>query len=111
MKDYSKTLEIENPAAVCGGCHFTTELAGEWTVEDGRLVFRAAADPQPRRGPDLQSCCESDHDGVGVVEFEHVTAGREQLSDEQVAELRATARAAAERQMAEWEAEERARES
>lgn len=90
MRADQKTLEIENPLAVCGHCRFATALTGEWSVEDGRLVFRAAADPQPRRGPDLSSCCESDP----VVEFEAITVDDEPLAAEGVAALRATAREA-----------------
>jgi len=69
------TLEIENPAMVCGHCRFATELSGEWSVEDGMLVFRADPDPQPGRGPDLDGCFESDV----VIEFEHIEAGRREL--------------------------------
>jgi hypothetical protein len=47
-------------------------------------VFRADPDPQGRRGPDLESCCESDP----VIEFEHVTADGKELTAGQVAELR-----------------------
>jgi hypothetical protein len=54
-------LDLEAPLAVCGHYIFATASKGEWTVEDGRLVFRAAADPQTRRGPDLEGCCASDH--------------------------------------------------
>jgi hypothetical protein len=66
-----------------------TTLTGEWSVEDGRLVFRAAADPQPRRGPDLESCCESDP----VISFERITCGypEQELTGEQIAALRASA--------------------
>lgn len=84
------TLEIENPIAVCGHCRFATALSGEWSVEDGRLVFRADPDPQPRRGPHIDLCCQSDV----VIEFRHVIVGRRELSAGQVAELRETARAA-----------------
>lgn len=85
------TLEIDNPSATCGHCRFMTTLTGEWSVEDGRLVFRAGADPQPRRGPDLESCCESDP----VINFEHITCGypEQELTGEQIAALRATAAA------------------
>lgn len=84
------TLEIGNPSATCGHCRFMTALAGEWSVEDGRLVFRAAADPQPRRGPDLESCGES---AERVAEFERITVDGEELTAAQVAALRATAAA------------------
>ena len=55
----------------------------------GRLVFRAAADPQPRRGPGLESCCESDP----VIEFERITCGypEQELTTEQIVAFRATA--------------------
>lgn len=88
MRPDQLTLQIENPLAVCGHCRFTTELSGQWSVEDGRLVFRADPDPQGRRGPDLESCCETDP----VIEFEHVTADGRELAAGQVAELRETAR-------------------
>lgn len=83
------TLEISNPSATCGHCRFMTELTGEWSVESGRLVFRAAADPQPRRGPDLESCCESDP----VIRFEHVTCGypERELTGQEADEIRSTA--------------------
>jgi hypothetical protein len=93
-----KTLEIENPLASCGHCRFTSMLAGEWSVEDGRLVFRAAADPQPYRGPDLEGCCEGSECG----EFSGVTADGRELAADQVAALRKTAREAVEREMREW---------
>ena len=88
MTDREMTLEIEGPLATCGHCRFTTALTGKFTVEDGLLVWRGAADPQPRRGPDLQSCCESSP----VVEFEHIAVEGEELGAEQVAALRETAR-------------------
>jgi hypothetical protein len=82
-----ETLEIENPLAVCGHCRFTVPLKGEWSVEDGRLVFRANPDPQPGRGPDLVGCCESDP----AIEFGHVTVGGKELGTGQVTVLRETA--------------------
>jgi hypothetical protein len=87
VDDRQKTLEIEGPSATCGHCRFTTALTGTWSVENSLLVWRAARDPQPRRGPDLSSCCESSP----VISFEHVTADGEALSAEQVAALRETA--------------------
>jgi hypothetical protein len=84
----SYALEIDGPLATCGHCRFTTALTGKFSVEDGLLVWRAAADPQPRRGPGLESCCESNP----VIEFGHVTADGEELSAEQVAALRETQR-------------------
>jgi hypothetical protein len=90
VKDYRETLTIENPLAVCGHCRFTTALDGEWAVEDGRLVFRAAGAPLDRRGPGLESCCESDP----VVEFRHIEVDGKRLSGEDTATLRATMREA-----------------
>ena len=87
--EWSTTLEIRNPMAVCGHCNFATELTGVWSVEHGRLVFRAAADPQPRRGPDLDGCAESDP----VVHFRHVTVDDENLRESEIEELKDTARA------------------
>ena len=87
-RDYSRTLEIENPSASCGHCRFMTRLTGKWSVEDGRLVFRADADPQPRRGPDLTSCCE----GLSCPdEFERVTVGDRDLGGGEIAAVRASA--------------------
>ena len=86
-RDYGRTLEIENPSAHCGHCRFSARVSGKWSVEDGRLVFRADADPQPRRGPDLVSCCESSP----VVEFEYVTVDGVDLGGGEIAALRASA--------------------
>jgi hypothetical protein len=83
------TLEIGNPSATCGHCRFLAELTGEWSVEDGRLVFRAAADPQPGRGPHLHGCAEGEQCG----EFAHVTLGGVELDAGQIAALRASAAA------------------
>ena len=47
------------------------------------MLFRS---PQPRRGPDLSSCCESSP----VVEFEHIIVDDRDLSGEEIAALRAT---------------------
>lgn len=92
-KYYRQTLEIESPLATCGGCRFTTALSGTWTVEDGRLVFRAALDPLQRRGPSMGSCCEGRHEGVecGALEFRYLTVDGEPLTGEQFATLRASA--------------------
>ena len=87
MSRDEKTLEIDGPSATCGHCRFTTALTGRFSVEDGLLVWRAAADPQPRRGPHLRGCCESSP----VIDFEHVTVDGEDLGPEQIAALRATA--------------------
>ena len=59
MKKLSEViLAMDAPSVSCGKCHFTAALTGEFSFEDGRLVFRAAADPQPRRGPDFSRCGE-----------------------------------------------------
>jgi hypothetical protein len=78
-------LEIDGPTAECGHCRFTVALTGKFSVEDGLLVWRAAPDPQPGRGPDLDSCCESDP----VISFERVTVDGADLNAGQIAALRA----------------------
>jgi hypothetical protein len=84
-----KRLHIEFPAARCGYCGFTSGVYGEWTVEDGRLVFRAEADPLPGRGPDLFGCCEGSECGdFSGVEFDY---GQDPLSDAEFAALRRAA--------------------
>jgi len=90
---WRETLEIDSPLATCGGCRFTTALGGTWSVEDGRLVFRAALNPLARRGPGMGSCCEGRHEGVesGVLEFRRVTVDGNALSDEEFAVLKASA--------------------
>lgn len=90
MSDYKKMLDIEGPSARCGHCGFVSALAGKWSVEDGLLVWRAAPEPLPGRGPDLESCCESSP----VVRFEHVAVDGDELTAEQIAALRATAEGA-----------------
>ncbi len=98
-------LRIDGPSATCGHCRFTSALAGTFSVEDGLLVWRGAPDVQPRRGPDLESCCESSP----VVEFARILVDQPEewqpLSDEDTAALRESARAAVESQMAEWHRE------
>ena len=93
LPDRQKTLEIENPLAACGGCRFTTALSGTWSVEDGRLVFRAMLNPLARRGPGMGTCCEGRHEGVdvGALEFRRVTVDGKPLSDEQFTVLKASA--------------------
>ena len=93
MSEKGKSLEIEGPRASCGYCRFTSALRGAWSVEDGLLVWRAAPDPQPGRGPDLRSCCE----GWECGEFSGITADDQVLSDEDVAAMRATAEEAQQR--------------
>lgn len=99
-KDLGKTLEIEGPSVTCGACRFTSALEGTFSVEDGRLVWRADPDPQPRRGPDFRSCCE----GRDCGEFEHVTDGwgDREFSSEEIAAVRATAEEAQRREMEAW---------
>jgi hypothetical protein len=87
VRGYSKTLEIEGPSATCGACRFTSSLTGKFSVEDGRLVWRADPDPQPRRGPNLTFCGECK---TCDEEFERVMAGDADLSAEDIAALRAT---------------------
>jgi hypothetical protein len=99
MDKAGRALEIEGPSAVCGYCRFTSALQGAWSVEDGLLVWRAAPDPQPRRGPDLHGCCE----GRECGEFSGVEADDQVLSAEDVAALRASAEEAQRREMEEWE--------
>lgn len=97
-------LEIDAPSVACGSCRFTAALTGAWSVEDGRLVWRGAADPQPGRGPDLFRCCESDHTTDDFTAIKVYGGGGRRLSDEDVAALRAAATEAQERERAEWEA-------
>lgn len=59
-------LEIEHAGARCGECSFTSSIRGVWTVEDGRLTFRADADALARRGPSFGYCgeCGAEFDGI-----------------------------------------------
>ena len=93
-----KTLDIQPPLARCGYCGFTTALTGAFAVEDGRLVFRADPDPQPRRGPDLEGCCE----GRECGRFEHIAADDRELTADEVAALRAAARDAQRDELKAW---------
>jgi hypothetical protein len=61
VTDAEADLELDSPAFTCGDCRFTTRLSGHWSIEYGRLVFRADPDPQPGRGPTIAGCSESDH--------------------------------------------------
>jgi len=88
VTDRDRTLDIDGPTATCGHCRFVTALAGKFSVEDGLLVWRGDADLQPRRGPDLESCCESDP----VIGFERVEVDSEPLSAGQLASLRRSQR-------------------
>ena len=100
-RDYRKALQLEGPSATCGGCRFMSALTGKWSVEEGRLVWRAEPDPQPRRGPDLETCCESDRCPPGG--FEYITADGEELSTEDMAALRVTAADARLREFESWQ--------
>jgi hypothetical protein len=80
-------LEIGGPTVQCGHCRFLTALTGTFSVEDGLLVWRGDPDPQPRRGPGLDGCCESDP----VIEFERITVDGKDLDAGQISALRATA--------------------
>jgi hypothetical protein len=87
LRELPETLQIDAPTATCGHCGFSSRLVGTWTVEDGRLVFRADLDPLANRGPDYTSCCESDP----VVQFRRITLDGDPQTGEQIAELRASA--------------------
>jgi len=54
----SKPMEIEGPTIRCGACHYMSKLAGEWGIEQGRLVWRGDTILTPSRGPKLDICCE-----------------------------------------------------
>lgn len=89
---WRETLEIGNPLATCGGCRFITALDGTWSVEDGRLVFRALLNPLARRGPSIDHCGEGYHDdSAEPVEFRRITVDGKPLSGEQFAALKASA--------------------
>lgn len=90
-----QTLHIYRPYVECGDCHFGAGIHGKWSVEGGRLVFRADEDFQPGRGPDLGGCCESSP----VVEFSQVEViegswDPRLLTQEEIAALRESARRA-----------------
>lgn len=89
--------ELDPPSIVCGKCRFTSSVEGEWSAHYGRLTFIAAADPQPRRGPDLFTC------GECGSEFHHVSTdwNSKRLDENVLAAVQATASKARE---AEWEA-------
>jgi hypothetical protein len=76
-----------------------TNLSGTWSIENGRLVFTADEDPQPRRGPDLGSCCE----GYECTDFTKIVteygSGEQEFWGEELDELRKTAAKAYERAM------------
>lgn len=89
---WRETLVIQNPLAECGGCGFAATLDGAWSVEGGRLVFRALLNPLTRRGPSIGGCGEGRHnDTAEPVEFKRVIAHGKPLTDEEFATLKATA--------------------
>jgi hypothetical protein len=88
-------LEIDNPLAECGHCGFANRLTGAWSVEDGRLVFRADANPLTRRGPNFHYCGESSE----TAEFTQITVDDKPLASKDVEALQAAERAADE---ADW---------
>ncbi len=94
-KSREDLLEIENPGVQCGSCSFSNTLSGAWSVENGRLVFRADASPLATRGPDFHHC------GECGAELTRITVGfeREPLAAEQVAALQASEREADEAEM------------
>jgi hypothetical protein len=63
----SDKLTIEAPSARCGHCGFTTSVAGGWSVEAGRLIFRAEPNPFPFRGPDEDWCGECGAELTGIL--------------------------------------------
>ena len=83
------SLQIEGPTATCGECRFMSALSGTFSVEGGRLVWRGDRDLQPRRGPDLEGCCERE-----AIDFDYIEVDGKRMAPEYVAELRATARKA-----------------
>lgn len=85
LKARRNLLEIESPLARCADCGFVNRLTGVWSVDDGRLVFRADANPLSRRGPDFHHCGESSE----VAEFTRITVGDKPLRAEEVAALQA----------------------
>lgn len=59
MKEKPKPkLELEPPTVECPYCRFKSSVSGTWSLEDGRLAFRADADPLTGRGPSLDGCRE-----------------------------------------------------
>lgn len=81
-------LEIEAPGVECGNCNFSNYLAGEWTVEAGRLSWRADPDALRGRGPSFYSCgeCGAEYDGA-IFDF-----GRRQIDPQDFVALVASER-------------------
>jgi hypothetical protein len=58
MKD-SPYAEVNQPLITCRCCGFCSCAQGEWSRNaEGRLVWTAAAEIQPGRGPNLSWCGE-----------------------------------------------------
>jgi hypothetical protein len=93
-------LLLEPPSFSCGHCRFRSEVSGHWSVENGRLTFRADEDPQPRRGPDLEGCCEGQDCGA----FASIVADSNEhqvINGTELETLRETARRFSEKEMSE----------
>ena len=99
MKKDTGYAELDSPGIVCGNCRFMSNIEGEFTEEDGRLVFRADPDPQPRRGPDLFSCGEC---GAKFTEIKWEWS-RRKLGDDVLAAVRETAQAVRAKEWADLE--------
>jgi len=93
--------ELDNPSIICGKCRFTSNVEGEYSVEDGRLVFRADPDPQPRRGPDFTSCGEC---GARFTQV-RFDWGRGMFTKEDLAAIQATAVKVREQEWTDWQKE------
>ncbi len=52
-------LEITGPTVECDDCRFGSYVAGTFSVEGGRLVWRGDRTLFPHRGADLDGCSES----------------------------------------------------
>jgi hypothetical protein len=95
-------LILEPPSFTCSHCRFSSHVKGNWSVENGRLVFLAEEDPQPRRGPDLDGCCEGNDCG----EFASIiTEGREHqvIRGTELEVLRRTARESSKKKTSEYQ--------
>lgn len=84
-------LLLAPPSFMCSKCHFSTSLSGRWSIEHGRLTFRADEDPQPRRGPDLGGCCEGYECGNFTKIVTEYGSEEQEFSRKELDELRRTA--------------------
>jgi hypothetical protein len=93
MKETEKEVQLllTPPSFMCSKCHFMTNLSGRWSIEHGRLMFRADEDPQPRRGPDLVSCCEGYECGDFTKIVTEYGSEKQEFSRQELDELRRTA--------------------